>query len=149
MAEIDSAMYTLYISNDAFDELVLQARMMGYVHGTETAKGLNAYIAFLMTCDIHDARPEDVREQDAELLATHTTPEWRLYSPRVRRRIKLSDATLIEGAAHALRLGIAYPASWCIQGAPVMTDLTQCMSALLEAIGTEWLTVKVKQDAQA
>lgn len=144
----DSAMYTLYISNDAADELVLQARMLGYSHSTERARGISAYIAFLMTCDIQDARPEEVRAQDAELLANHITPEWRLYGPRVRHKVKLSTPTLIEGAAHALRLGIAYPASARIQGAPVMTDLVQCMSALLEAIGTEWLDVKVKQDAQ-
>jgi hypothetical protein len=144
----DSATYTLYISNDAFDELFLQARMLGYVHGTERAKGISAYIAFLMTCDIQDARPEEVRVQDAELLANHITPEWRLYGPRVRHKVKLSDTTLIEGAAHALRLGIAYPNAARIQGAPVMADLVQCMSALLEAIGTEWLDVKVKQDAQ-
>jgi hypothetical protein len=49
----DEAIYTLYISDDAYDELVLQARMMSYVHGTETAKGLSAYIAFLVTCDHH------------------------------------------------------------------------------------------------
>jgi hypothetical protein len=144
----DSALYTLYISNDAFDELFLQARMLGYVHGTERAKGISAYITFLMTCDIQDARPEEVRAQDAELLANHITPEWRLYAPRVRHNVKLAMPTLIEGAAHALRLGISYPATARIQGAPVMTDLVQCMSALLEAIGTEWLDVKVKQDAQ-
>jgi hypothetical protein len=142
----DEAIYTLYISDDAYDELVLQARMMSYVHGTETAKGLSAYIAFLVTCDIQDARPDYIREQDAELLLAGTSPEWHLYSPRVRRRVKLSTHTLIEGAAHAFRLGIAYPSIMYVQGAPSLADAAQCMSALLEAIGTEWLRVKVKQD---
>jgi hypothetical protein len=142
----DSATYTLYISNDAFDELVLQARMLGYSHGTETAKGLSKYIAFLMTCDMHDARPDYIREQDIDLLRSGASPEWRLYTPRVRRKVKLSTQTIVEGAAHAFRLGIAYPSIMHVQGAPSLADATQCMSALLEAIGTEWVSPKVRQD---
>jgi hypothetical protein len=143
MTDNDS-LRVLYVSDEAYGELTMQARMLGFVHG-ETARGLADYVAFLMTCTMTDARPPDVAELDTVLLNEHTSPEWRMHEPRLRRKLKLTDDTLTLAAAHALSLGIAYPRSMGIEGAPCITDTTACVSALLEAIGTEWVDVKVRQ----
>lgn len=127
--------YTLYISDEAFQQLETQARMLGYV-SSDTARGMHKFIEFLMTCSMSDARPDEIRD----------TPEWHLYAPRFRRRFKLSERTLTRSAAHCLALGIAYHPSQRIRNAPTCLDFVRCISALLEAIGTEWVSVRTQDD---
>lgn len=142
----DSAsLQVLYISDEAYQVLVRDARMLGYIRG-ETARGLADYVAFLMTCRMTDARPPEVRELDQDMLDSHVTPEWHIHEPRLRRKLKLTEYTLTLAAAHAIALGIAYPRSMGIADAPCVTELPACMSILLEAVGTEWVDVKVVQD---
>lgn len=141
--EASSRVQTLFISDPAYDTLVRMARMSGKVNPDNytNARGMSTFIEFLMGCQMRDARSPDIREVDSMLLEAGMAPEWRLYSPRVRRRIKLTEQALTEATAHCLALGIAYPPAKGISGAPTIHNRAQCMSALLEAIGTEWVDV--------
>lgn len=131
---------TLFVSDEAYDNLILMARKAGYVKGTQTAKGLRHYVEHIMQCDMQDARPEDVRSQDAALRSAGYAAEWRMYSPRKRRTVKLTQATLFHASVQCVTLGITHLDRILI-GAPDCINLQQCMSALLEAIGTDWVQI--------
>lgn len=132
---------TLFISDEAYYKLIAMGRYSGNIVGKQTAKGISALIERMMQCTMEDARPEDVRSQDAIMLEHGISPDWRLYSPRKRRNICLSDDTVTRAVAHCIKLGIAYPPAKRILQAPTHIDSNACMAALLEAIGTHWVQV--------
>lgn len=135
---------TLFLSDEAYNHLAQQASLSGFVTLTKyTTRGMEAYIAYLMRCHMSDARPPDVRVQDADMLSVGMAPDWRIHWPRAPHKIRVTQDTLILGAAHCLTLGIAYAPARRILNAPTFHDLVPCMSALLEAIGSELVDVKV------
>lgn len=139
---------TLFISDEAYDELIKQGTWRGYIKGTHTAKGISALIKYLMSCDLEDTRPEDVKAQDEVMLENGIAPDWRLYAPRKRRNIELDDDTMFLAAAHCARLGLAYAPAKRILHAPTFMDANACMAALLEAIGTNWIRCDDQQITQ-
>lgn len=141
----DAVSRTVHVSDEAYDTLMAHARAAGYINGDIRARGMSRYVAYLMTCDMQDVRPLDVRVQDAKLIRAGYTPEWRMYSPRRPRILQIAPVTLTEASVHCVRLGIAY-ADRTLIGAPAYWNGLQCLSALLEAIGTEWVEVITDAD---
>lgn len=133
----------LYISDEAYDVLMHQARMFGYIRGS-TAKGLAQYIEFLMTCDMQDNRPPDVQVSDDDMLSVSMAPMWHRHSPRIQRSVKLSQQAMVKAGTHCLVLGIIKGPPTLIGGLSLL-DPNRCMSALLEAIGTEWVKVHTNE----
>jgi hypothetical protein len=137
---------TLYVSDEAWAVLAQQAQIAGFVSNSEAPRGIGEYIEWLVrNCEFEDTRPDDVREQDDAMRSAGYAPEWRLYSPRRKRNVKLTADALALASVEALTLGMAtYPVRRLI-GAPTYIDDSACMSALLEALGTEWLHATIKE----
>lgn len=134
---------TLYMSEEAYLRLCELATEYGYLNvGNQTAKGIARFIEdVLADARLVDERPPEMQEEDAERKQNGYAGVWQMYSPRTRRRMKLSDDSLINASAWAVRLGIAstHPGQWL--GAPQFVEGPQCMSLLLEAIGSDWIGI--------
>lgn len=142
-------MRALYISDEAWQRLASMALDAQYVTRTDAPRGIGAYIEWLMaSCTFEDARPLEVREQDESMLEAGYAPEWRMYGPRRKRNVKLTVEALALASVEAMTLGLAYPPVRRMIGAPTYLDTEQCMSAILEALGTEWLALELKQNDQ-
>ena len=132
---------TLYISDPAFNELVRRARIAADIQGKSNI-GLSQYVErILMHSHFIDARPPDVRAQDAGMLSVFMAPEWRLHSPRLPRHIGLSNDALVRATTYAVALGMAFSPSKRILGAPTYFDDVHCAAVLLEALGTGWVEI--------
>lgn len=140
-----SKSYTLYISDEAYDTLCEQARLAGHIHPSNytNSKGIRHYVEWLVRQRLIDNRPPYIRETDQEMLNEGMSPEWRLYGPRRRRTMVLTDATLVDASKWAMLLGIAYTPHRRIIGAPTYLDGAQCVAAILEAIGSNWIQIEV------
>ena len=137
---------TLYISDDAYNVLVEQARMAGFVK-SDIARGMSGYIEWLMLhCTFTDTRPDDVKQADRDMMSQGYAPEWRMYGPRRRRNIKLSAGAMATASAEAVSLTIAHHPARRMLGAPSYMDGPACMSAILEALGTDWLKAEVTNE---
>lgn len=130
----------LFISDEACKQLIRDAHAHGYLNSYPNARGLSQYVEALMSYSMHDTRPPEVREADGDMLDAGIAPEWQLHSPRLPRMLTLTQHVLTLAAAHCLRLGIAYAPAHRVMGAPTYYDELPCMSALLEAIGSGWVT---------
>lgn len=137
-------MRALYLSDEAYDGLHERAKARGYIRDTATVnRGLHKYVEWVTRQQLHDGRPEYVRDMDAELLSQQQSPEWRNGGARRRRAIKLDGDTMVRACVWATKLGLAYPPYKRIMGAPTFYDPEPCMSALLEALGTDWIDIEV------
>jgi hypothetical protein len=131
---------TLFISEPAYAGLCKQARAEGHIRTYSNSIGLSQYLEWvLMHCYFTDSRPPYVRAQDADMLSAFMAPEWRLHSPRTPRYVRLSNDALASACVHAAGLGMAYPPSKRILGAPTFFDGVQCAATVLEALGTGWI----------
>jgi len=133
---------TLYISDEAWDGLHERAKARGYLTGT-TCKGLRHYVEWAMRQRLSDGRPQHVRDMDAELLSQQQSPEWRNGGARKKRTLLLDGNTMVHGSTWATLLGLAHAPYKRIMGAPTFYDAEPCMSALLEALGTDWIDIEV------
>lgn len=134
--------YYLFMSDEAYDYIVEAARSMGKVRGKNNAKGIRDYVEHIMACTLYDNRPDDVKAQDTDMLQAGYGPEWQLYTPRKRRGMSLRSDILIRASVIAVQLGIAYPPERRMIHAPTYIDGAQCLSAILEAIGTRWIGIE-------
>lgn len=136
----------LYITDEAYYMLVDVGRRLGFQHGRDNAKGIHHYFEWIVRQQLVDNRPPEIREYDHEMLEAGMSPEWRLYSPRRRRKVTLTRDALVDASKWAMLLGIAYVPSRRIVGAPTYVDGPQCMAAVLEAVGTGWIKVEEQTD---
>lgn len=142
---VSSQVRTLYLSDDAYNELAMQAHTRGYVASPDTPRGLSIYIEWILSNHTFtDTRPEDIKAQDSTLRAANYTPEWQLYYPRRRHKLAVSNNALLAASIECLSLGIAVYPSRPLTGAPNYLDSIQCAAALLEALGTGWVTPQRK-----
>jgi len=144
---VDRRTLTLYVSDEAYDELYKQARYRGLVAADAVGtRSLHRYIEWLMQHPLEDVRPQSIRDADTDMLEQGMSPEWRMYGPRRRHKITLTDDTIVQACAWAVLLGIAYAPARRVTGAPTFLDAAQCVAAVLEAIGTGWIDVRSKQE---
>lgn len=131
---------TLFISDKAWQRLVDMAIAEQFIKpNAERAVGMPKYIAHLMdTTILFDTRPDDVKEQDADMIDAGMLPEWIKYHPRKRRNLAVTNNTLIRACVHAHHLHIS--STQRLLGAPPPFDGVKCLSLLLEGIGTNWIS---------
>jgi hypothetical protein len=130
-----------YISNPAYDEIVYRAVAGLYVKpGLRVARGLSVFIEDLSKCALSDARPPDIRELDRLRQLDRRMGYWSMEEPRIPRSLELSMPTLARFLMHAFRLGMATN-NPRMRGGPRQNSLFSATSAVLEAIGTKWITV--------
>jgi IS5 family transposase len=130
----------LFISDEAWQRLHTLSEEAGYANrSTKRQHGFSDFVADILHRKLIDSRPDDIRSQDAEMLAANMSPEWILHSPRLRRSVRANIRTLIRASVQAYDLGIAASPSNSAN-LPSLLDSTACLSRILEAVGTGWLT---------
>lgn len=153
MGDKDATIRTLYISDEAYQKLKELAHEAGAISNPQDqepdgchARGISSYIASIFTNYRHhlqDTRPQHIKDMDAELNEAGHASEWIKYTPSRARHIKVSLATLVQACATANALGMStFDDSRRLKGAPSMFDGPRCLSLILEALGTEWITLK-------
>lgn len=134
----------VFVSDEAWARIVNVATDRGYIAYKETdncrLRGIHVFVRDLLQSTLRDARPDYIREQDATLKLAGYAGEWKKYAPRRKRKIKVTDDTLIDASVQALILGIATKLPNTLLGAPATTEGTRCLSMILEAYGTGWIT---------
>lgn len=134
---------TVYVSDEAYDELYKHARQRELIPADAVGtQSLYKYVEWLVALPLVDARPESVRSSDTDMVSMGMSPEWRIYGPRRRHKITLTDDAIVQACAHAVRLGMAFAPSQRLIGAPTFMDADQCVAALMEAVGTGWIEVE-------
>jgi hypothetical protein len=131
----------LFLSDEAWQRLHMLSIEAGYANRTTKRQhGFSDFVADILRRKLIDSRPDDIRSQDADMLAANMSPEWILHSCRLRRSVRVNTYTLTLASVHAYELGIASMPP--IKGTNVISvlDSTVCLSRILEAVGTGWLT---------
>jgi hypothetical protein len=137
---------TLFISDEAYARLNKLAQEAGFINKDNVvSRGIARYITHIMRNSnlLRDTRPDHVRDNDEDMIGAGIMPEWTQYAPRKRRCIALNDITLTRACAAAYLLHITSVHK--LEGAPDMFSGRQCLSILLEAIGTDWITFDGEQ----
>lgn len=125
-------MSNFWISEQAYNKLLERARTYGYISSDHTNSGLASYLNTLagLGTTFTDNRPMDVQAASLDELLSGKFPTWNLYMDRYPRCIRLSKVTVMFFAQIAKEFGIVNKG---------LSD-TSLTGAVLEAIGTEWLT---------
>lgn len=134
--------HTVFISDEAWKALIQLAIDDGHINAAgNNANGIADFITkYMNNKQLFDSRPADIKEQDADLVAAGLLPEWQCYSPRKKRNVALPNLTLIQACIHAFRLHITTTKTPPLRGAPKLLDGVRCLSLLLEALGTGWIS---------
>lgn len=134
-------MRVLHISDEAWQCLHETSTELGYDKRTSKHHhGFCDFIAFVLRKRLLDNRPDDIKAQDEELLAADIMPEWYIHTPRMRRSVRVTNDTLVQASIQAYRLGIACEPHVKRMFQPTVLDSVACLSRILEALGTGWLT---------
>lgn len=131
--------HTLFISKEAYQQLVIYAYGAGCIIGKRVAKGVAKYTEYIVQQKLYDNRPLYISRYDDAMIASGYAPTWSLYTPRLRRVLALSPDTMVQGSVKCMVVGITRVQR--LKGDIDLFDTNKCMSALLEAIGTRWIMI--------
>lgn len=124
-----------HVSIESWSGLLAQGRASHHVRSNKIARGLSAYIANCSRVGLLDTRPDYVRDTDLERLTAELLPYWLPdHYPRLHRRLSLDAATRRRLIVIARMYGVANYRSDSLRRGNSM------ISAILEALGSGWLT---------
>lgn len=140
----------LFISDESWERLITIATERNYVpqklDDNGRPRGMHRFIHDLMDAPkLFDTRPDIVKADDTTREQARYAPEWIKYRPRRKRRVKVTNHTLVQACSHAYMLRISFPECERMLGAPDIFEGTKCLSVILEAFGAEWISDHVSE----
>jgi hypothetical protein len=134
----------LFLSDEAYDGLVAQARKVGFVRGVERSKGVGPYMRALLELnptgpEWRDTRPEWASALDIPNLEEGQLPIWDKGDARILRRFG-GSVILDRAAILAYDLGIVKSNTPGLRGRGDRFSVPALVSQFWEAVGLKWLT---------
>jgi hypothetical protein len=132
-----------YVSDKAYNHIVLLAQQCGYVkYGSNKVKGLSTFINDLAHTTFYDTRPELVKARHRDEMRMGRAPTWLHTRTRRMRNLQLDESTIRKFVEVALQVGIIRPEPDTIGGVSRLTP-GPTVALVLEAIGLQWITPTV------
>lgn len=127
-----------FISDEAYEYLYDMAVANDYArHGAGRKAWISTFINDLSLAKFKDNRPQDVRDTDDARIQSFHVPFWNLEHVRKGRELTLKQDAVTRycliAAQHKIHIGRAY------KGGPLWNSPIAITSAVLEAIGIDWL----------